>query len=106
MNPEVVRTVHAFVHHEDTGLDDCAFARLEYHRTDGQFGRSAALQYFDVWFFLETQSAVACVCDFYGEGLLHVKFHIAVINLLPIHRNGWGSAATSALIGKKERGDN
>jgi len=35
MHPEVVRTIHAFVHHEDTGLDSCAFTGLEYHRTDG-----------------------------------------------------------------------
>ncbi len=35
MNPKVVRTIHAFVHHEDTGFNDRAFARFEYHRTDG-----------------------------------------------------------------------
>jgi hypothetical protein len=28
MNTKVVRTVHALVHHEDTGFNDCAFARL------------------------------------------------------------------------------
>jgi hypothetical protein len=31
----IVRSIHAFMHHKDTGFDCCAFAGLEYHRTDG-----------------------------------------------------------------------
>ena len=54
MNPKVMRTVHAFVHHEDTGFNDRAFARIEYHRTDGQLRRSAPLQYFNVRFIFES----------------------------------------------------
>jgi hypothetical protein len=35
MNCEIMRSIHAFVHHEFIGLYDCAFTRLENHRTDG-----------------------------------------------------------------------
>ena len=31
----IVRTIHAFVHHENAGFECCAFTGLEYHRTDG-----------------------------------------------------------------------
>jgi hypothetical protein len=50
-----MRSIHTFMHHEHTGFNCGAFARLEYHRTDGEFGRSASLQDFDVWLFLEPQ---------------------------------------------------
>ncbi|MHB8777171.1 MAG: hypothetical protein ACYC6R_05335 [Anaerolineales bacterium] len=55
MNCKIMRTVHAFVHHEDAGFNERAFARLDDHRTDGQFGRSASLQYLDVRYSFETQ---------------------------------------------------
>jgi hypothetical protein len=77
MNPKIMRTVHAFVHHEDTGFNNRAFTGFEYHRTDGKLRRSASLQYFNVWFFFEAQYAVACVGDFNSKGFFHVKFHIA-----------------------------
>jgi hypothetical protein len=48
-------SIHAGVHHKDAGLNGCAFTGLEDHRTDGQIGRSASLQYFDERVLLETQ---------------------------------------------------
>ena len=106
MNPEIVRTVHAFMHRENTGFNDRAFARFEYHRTDGKLRRSAPLQYFDVRLFLEPQGAIACVSDFDRKGFFHVEFHIAVINLLLIHCYGWDSTAIpTAPISKKESGN-
>jgi len=103
MNLEVMRTVHTCVHHEDAGLDNCAFTGLEYHRTDGYLRRSAPLQYFNVRSFLETQCAVACIGDFYGKSFIDAKFHIAKIDLLLIHRDGGRSAAISTLICEEER---
>ena len=35
MNGIVMRTIHAWVHHEDAGFNLSAFTGLEYHRTDG-----------------------------------------------------------------------
>lgn len=35
MYAEIMRSVHAFMHHENAGFNDRAFARLENHRTDG-----------------------------------------------------------------------
>jgi len=63
MNCKVMWTVHAFVHHEDTGLNSCAFARSEYHRTDGQLRRSASLEDFDVWLILEAQCSITRIGD-------------------------------------------
>ena len=90
-----MRTVHAFVHHEDTGLNDRTFTRLEYHRTDGKLGGSASLQYFDVRLFLETQCAIACVGDFDGKGFIDSEFHITVTDLLLIDCDGWGPSAAA-----------
>jgi hypothetical protein len=50
-------SIHAFVHHENSGFDRGAFTGFECHRTDGQFGRSAPLQYFDVGLFREAERA-------------------------------------------------
>jgi len=103
MHSKVVRTIHAFVHHEDAGFNDRAFAGLEYHRTDGQVRRSAALQYFDVRVFLEAQRAIACVGDFDGKGFIDAEFHITIIDLLLIYSDGWNSIPiATALIGKEE----
>ena len=35
MNCIIVGSIHAFMHHKDTGFNRCSFAGLEYHRTDG-----------------------------------------------------------------------
>jgi hypothetical protein len=35
MNAIIVLAIHAGVHHENGGFNRCAFAGLEYHRTDG-----------------------------------------------------------------------
>lgn len=95
MNSEVMWTIHAFVHHEDTGLDNCAFTGLEDHRTDGKLRGSAPLNYLDVRVFLETPCAVACVRHFDGKSLVDAKLHITVIDLLLIHRDGRHAATHS-----------
>jgi len=103
MHCEIVLTSHAFMHHEDAGFNNCAFARLEYHRTDGQLRRSAPLHDFDVRRFLETQCACASVGDFNGEGFIGVVFYIAVVNLLLIRCDGGRPAAiAAALVGEQE----
>ena len=35
MHGIVVLAIHAWMHHEDAGVNLSAFTRLEYHRTDG-----------------------------------------------------------------------
>jgi hypothetical protein len=105
MHPEVVRTIHPFMHHEDTGLYGCAFTGLEYHRTDGQLGRSASLQYFDVRLFFETKYAISAVRDFDGKGLFYPKFHIAIINLLLIYYDG-GCSTAIPILSSEEKGGN
>ncbi len=35
MHGIVMRTIHARMHHKDTGFNCSAFTGLEYHRTDG-----------------------------------------------------------------------
>ncbi len=35
MNCIIVGSIHAGMHHKDTGFNCGAFTRLEYHRTDG-----------------------------------------------------------------------
>lgn len=52
---KIMGTIHACMHHKDRGLNGGAFAGLEYHRTDGQAGRSAPFPYFDVRLFPESQ---------------------------------------------------
>ncbi len=106
MHRKVMRTIHTFVHHENAGLDRSAFAGLENHRTDGQIGRSASLQYFNVGLVFEAQRTRACVGDLDGKGFVHAKLHITKINLLLIDGNGWCSAASIAtLSGEEESGD-
>jgi len=100
MNRKVMGTIHAFVHHEDIGLNDCAFTRLEYHRTYGKLRRLAPLQYFDIWFIFEIQCAIAGVGDFGDKDFIDAEFHIAVINHLLIYCNGWGSTAIAGAIMK------
>jgi hypothetical protein len=55
MDGVIVLSIHARVHHKNTGFNDGAFAGFEDHRTDGQIGGSASLQDFDVWILFETQ---------------------------------------------------
>ena len=76
----VVGTIHARMHHEDTRFNCCALTRLEYHRTDGQVGRSAPLQYFNVRFFLELQGALPFIGDGEGELTVFAELHITVID--------------------------
>jgi hypothetical protein len=106
MHSIIVWSVHAFVHHEYTGLDCGAFTRLEYHRTDGQLRRSAPLQYFNVGIFFEAQSPVTGVGDFDGKGFVRVELYGAKVDFLLIHRDGWSSTRISpaALIRKEKRG--
>jgi hypothetical protein len=99
----IVLSVHAGVHHEDAGFDGCAFAGLEDHRTDGQFGRSAALQDLDMGLLLEAQRAIAGVGDFDREGFIVSKLDIAVVDFLLVHRDLGSPAATSAApVGEQE----
>lgn len=105
MNAEVVRPIHAFVHHEDGRLDHCAFTRLKYRRTDGQLRRSAPLHYFDVWLFLESQRAITRVGDFDRKLAGLTELDISIIDLVLIHDNGWRSASASTISCKQDRGE-
>jgi hypothetical protein len=60
-----MRAVHTCVHHENGRLNRSAFTGLEYHRTDGQVGRSTPLAHFDVRLFLEPERAIADIGDLY-----------------------------------------
>ena len=100
-----MRTVHAFMHHKGAGFNNRAFTGLEYHRTDGQLRRSAALQNFDKRFFLEAQCAISCVGDLDGKCLFDSELDITIIDLLLIHCDG-GRSTTAALIGGEENCSN
>src|SRR5215217_5417283 len=93
----VVWTIHARMHHENTGFNSCALTRLEYHRTDGQVGRSAPLQYFNVRFFLELQGTLPVVGDGEGELTVFTELNITVINFGLIHgKCGYATAVIPA----------
>jgi len=81
----IMLSIHAWMHHENAGFDYSAFTGLEYHRTDGQVGRSASLQYFDVWLFAKAQCTVPSVSDPEGELAILAKLHIAIVNLALIY---------------------
>jgi hypothetical protein len=61
MDGVIVLSVHTGMHHEDAGFYGRAFTRFEDHRTDGQIGRSAPLQYLDIWILFESQQSIAVV---------------------------------------------
>ena len=103
VNRKIMRTVHAFVHHENAGLDNCAFSGFEYHRTDGQLRRSAPLQHFDIRVFLETQRAITSIGHLDSKCFFHAEFNIAVINSLLIHCDGW-CATTIPITCEQEYG--
>jgi hypothetical protein len=92
------------VHHKHTGFDDRAFAGLEYHRTDGQFGRSAPLDNFDIRFFFEAQGTRTRVGDLDLKGQTGAKVLVAIIDFLLIHCDGWRASAVATQLGKQERG--
>lgn len=103
----IMRAIHPFVHHKDTGLNCGALTGLEYHRTDGKFGRSASLQYFDVRVFFETQCPITGVGDLQGELAVLAKLDITVIDLVLIHGKLWSSAdVSSTSIGKQYCSEN
>jgi hypothetical protein len=85
MNGEVVLAVHTCVHHEYRRLNRRACSGLEYHRTDGESGRSTACQHFDIGLFPEFQYAIASVGNVNGKRFLGVVFHITEINVLPVN---------------------
>jgi len=88
MHAIVVRSIHTFVHHEDTGFNCGGFTRLEYHGTDGQFGRSAALQYFNVWLFLEPQRTITRIRDLELELAVLTELHKSIVDLVLIYFEG------------------
>ena len=83
--------VHAGMHHEDAGFHIGALTGLKDHRTDGQIGWSAPLQYFDVGLVLKPQSAVPVVGDLDLERLVVPERHIAVVDLLLVDDDRGGS---------------
>ena len=85
MHSEIVRPIHAFMHHEHSRLYYCAFTGLQYHRTDGQFGRSAPLQDFDVGLLFEAQRTVTGICDLDGELPGLTELHVSIVNPFLIH---------------------
>src|SRR5690349_10752298 len=97
MHAKVVRSGHAFMHHEDSRLDHSAFTWLQDHRTDGQFRRSAPLQHFDIWLLFEAQCTITAVGDLDGKLACLTEFNIAIINLILIDSNGW-CAATCRIV--------
>ena len=54
VNSIIMLAIHPWMHHENTGFDCGGLTGLEYHRSDGQVGRSAPLQNFDVRIFFES----------------------------------------------------
>src|SRR5215211_1303715 len=100
MQPIVMRTIHTRMHHKDAGFNRCAFAGLEYHRTDGQLGRSASLQYFNVRLFLEPQGSISSVGDLEGELAVLAKFHVSIINFVLVYGKRRCPTAVSIAAGK------
>src|SRR6266498_4328882 len=101
MHRIIVLSIHARMHHKDSRFKRCAFTGLEYHRTDGQVGRSASLQYFNEWLFLESQCTIPFVGNLEGELAVLTKLHISVVNLVLIHGKGGCSATISTIsVGK------
>jgi hypothetical protein len=107
----VVLAIHARMHHKNAGFNIGAFTWLKDHRTDGQFGRSAPLQDFDIRFVLETKNASPAVGDLDLEGLVVAKGHIAVVDLLRVCGD-LGRAVSTATstpgtgpVSQKERGN-
>src|SRR5215213_7775890 len=103
MNPEIVRTIHAFMHHEDSRLDHSAFTGLKYHRTDGQFRRSASLQHFDIRLLFESQHAIANVRDLDSKLASLTKFDISIIDLVLVDSDGWHTATCPVIACKQDR---
>ena len=60
---KIVWPSHALGHREVLRAHGRTLTRIEGHRTDGQFGRSTALQNFNVRLLLETQDAIAFIGD-------------------------------------------
>ena len=85
MDRKLVRAVHACVHHKNGRSNGGAFARFEYHRTDGQVGRSTALAHFDVGLFFEPERAIAGVGDLDLEGQVGVQRNLTVVDDLLIY---------------------
>ena len=105
MNGIVMRSIHPFMHHEDTGFNCGGLTGLKYHRTDGQFGRSASLQYFNVRLFLEPQRTVTRIGDLKGELAILAKSHKSIVDLVLIHFDGRRSTTASTASGKYHGGD-
>lgn len=104
MHRIIVFSVHAWVHHEDAGCDVRALAGLEDHRTDGQLGRSASLQNFDIRLLFEAQPAVAVVGDFDPERSVLAKFDIPVVDVLLVNSDpGRPTGIPAAPAGNQER---
>src|SRR5215207_1542961 len=103
MHAEVMRSIHAFMHHEDSRLDQSAFTGLKYHRTDGQFWRSAPLQHFDIRLLFESQHAIAHVRDLDGKLAGLTKFDICIIDLFRIDSDGWRPATCPGIACKQDR---
>ena len=95
-------SIHPFMHHEDSRLDDSAFTGLKYHRTDGQFRRSASLQYFDIRLLFEAQHAVTSVRDLDGKLPGLTKFDVSIIDLILIDSDGWRTAACPVIACKQD----
>jgi hypothetical protein len=102
--PVVVLAIHARMHHENAGLEIGAFAWFECHRTDGQAGRSAALQYFNVRLLFKPKQAIPGVSHLDLELAILAELDIAIINGLLIHGHIRRAAAIvrRAAVGKEE----
>jgi len=83
VHPEIVHAAHGTVHHK-LHREGCGLAGLEDHRTDGRCGRSAPLDDFDVWRFIEPEGLVAHIGQ--AERCLDslTKFYITKVYLLPV----------------------
>jgi hypothetical protein len=96
MEGEVVRAIHAFVHHKNGRLNRGAFAGFENHRTDGQAGRSTPLSDFDVRFFPEPERAISSIGDLDRESQVGRQLDIAIIDHFLIYSQGGRSASVAA----------
>ena len=85
LHSEVMRALHALVHRE-FHRDLRALPRLNSHRTDDSFGRSAALFDFDDRLVQNLQGLVADVAELEAGLDRDVKRHLTKVNLLAVDR--------------------
>jgi hypothetical protein len=105
VNRVFMLAVHARMHHKDAGFYGCAFAGFEDHRTDGQIGRSASLQDFDIRILFKTQRPIAGVGNIYFKLFVIPEWDIAIVDLCLVNGDHGGAASVpTSAVGEQEYG--